>query len=607
MHVLIPLLLAPLCLDTPPAGKPTFGPPAPPSTDAQRVEEPAYLEGQVIVRFDAPTTILAAVEQLAQLPVVVDELLTPQLDLFLVLLPEELGVPEAIDLLEKTPGVRYAVPDHFVALRDTTPNDPKFGQQWPHQNTGQTGGVVDADIDAPAAWDLGTGSTDYVIAIVDGGGQHDHVDLVTNRWRNAAELTGSNGVDDDGNGYVDDKYGWNAYNNNGNIPSDSHGTHVAGIAGASGDNGIGVAGVNWTTNLMYVAGASGNTSTVLKAYTYVLTQRQLFISSGGTQGANVVSANSSFGIDYANCNSPSYQPWNDMYNTMGAAGILNAAATINANQNVDSIGDVPTGCSSDWLITVTNTDKNDNKSYAGYGATTIDLGAPGESVLSTVPNNNYTWYSGTSMATPHVTGAVAFLHSVASPAFQSFFQTTPDLAALTLKEILLQNVDVIPSMNGKTVSDGRLNLEQAALAISQWTGSCATATYCQTSPNSAGPGAVISSLGSTSYTARDFTLKVDQAVPGSMGLFFYGTGETLTPIGDGFLCVAGATARLNPAPPSCDSTTPPSSPCPPHSSPSAPCDSWRSFRCSPWPARSRTSARPGSRTCRSASAPPSGP
>jgi hypothetical protein len=471
----------------------------------------------------------------------------PQLDLYLVLLPEALSVPEAIALLEATPGVRYAVPDHHVAERQTTPNDPQFNQQYGLRNTGQSGGTVDADVDGPEAWDLGTDSTDYVIAIVDGGAQHDHVDLVANRWQNAAEVSGSNGVDDDGNGYVDDKYGWNAYSNNGNVPSSSHGTHVAGIAGARGNNGTGIAGVNWMCKLMHVAGSSGTTSTVIAAYGYVLTQRQRYISSGGTQGANVVSVNSSFGIDYANCNSGTYQPWNDMYNLMGASGILNAAATINANQNVDVIGDVPTGCSSPWLISVTNTDRNDNRSSAGYGATTIDLGAPGTSIQSTVPTNSYASYSGTSMATPHVTGAVAFLHSVASPAFKSFFQSSPDQAALTLKDILLQNVDVVPSLNNTTVSDGRLNLFKAATAISQWGGSCVTSTYCQTSPNSVGPGALMSSSGSTSLAAADFSLRVDQAVPGTMGLFFYGSVQTLTPIGNGYLCATGITARLNPA------------------------------------------------------------
>jgi len=510
--------------------------------------EPGYVDGQLIVRFEQPTTITAAAELLEGLPFVVDRALMPKIDIYLVLIGDSTSVPQAAARLEALPGVRYAVPDALVEARQTFPNDPQFNQQWGMHNTGQNGGLPDADIDAPEAWDLGTGSRDYVVAIVDGGAQHAHVDLLANRWENDAEVNGQSGVDDDGNGYVDDRYGWNAYNNNGNIPSDSHGTHVAGIAGARGNNATGVAGVNWDCEIMHVAGASSSTSTVLAAYNYVLTQRDLWVATGGTVGANVVSANSSFGIDYANCNSPQYQPWNDAYNLMGASGILNAAATINANVNVDVVGDVPTGCTSPWLIAVTNTDRYDNKAYAGYGAVMIDLGAPGTSIRSTVPNNSYADYSGTSMATPHVTGAVSFLHSVASQAFKDFFVASPDLAALELKDILLANVDVIPSLDGITVSDGRLNLHGAALAISSW--GDGTSNYCRTSPNSVGPGALISSTGSTSIAANDFTLIANGGVPLQIGLFYYGSTQIEVPFGDGFRCVGGSIARLNPPQPS---------------------------------------------------------
>ncbi len=509
--------------------------------------QPQYPDAQLIVRFDAPIDILAAASLLEDTPFVVDRELMPALGLYLVLLPETIGVPEARQQLEALAGVRYAVPDAYVTRRETVPNDSNFGQQYSMRNTGQSGGTPDADIDATEAWDLGTGSNDYVIAIVDGGAQTNHTDLLANRWENAAEVNGSNGVDDDGNGYVDDKYGWNAYSNNASIPADYHGTHVAGIAGARGNNNAGVAGVNWTCKLMAVAGASGTTSTVVAAYNYVLTQRDLYISSGGTSGANVVSVNSSFGIDFADCNSGTYQAWNDMYDLMGASGILNAAATINSNQNVDVIGDVPTGCSSDWLISVTNTDRNDNRAFAGYGALQIDLGAPGTDIRSTVPTNGYGELTGTSMATPHVTGAVAFLHSVASPSFKSFFQSSPGAAALELKAIMLANVDVIPSLQGQTVSDGRLNLFKAASAISAW-GGCVggTSTYCQASPNSYGLGAKIWGSGSTSLANNDFGLVVVAAVPNEPGLFYYGPNQISAPFGDGFRCVGGTLFRLNP-------------------------------------------------------------
>lgn len=507
--------------------------------------QPAYAEGQLIVRFEHPTTIEEAQGLLADLPYVVERPLIPLLDLYLVLIEDTTALSEAIEQLESLTAVRYAVPDMRVERRQSTPDDPQFPQQWGLRNTDQSGGVPGADIKAVDAWALGTGSSEFVIAIVDGGGQHAHNDLLVNRWENSAEINGTNGVDDDGNGYIDDRYGWNAYNNNGSIPNDSHGTHVAGIAGAVTNNTNGVAGVNWQCKLMYVAGASGWTSTVLTAYNYVLTQRQLWISTSGAVGANVVAANSSFGIDYANCNASQYQPWNDAYNLMGSFGILNAAATINSHVNVDAAGDVPTGCNSPWLISVTNTTRTDSKASAGYGVVTIDLGAPGTSIRSTVPNHSYDTYSGTSMATPHVTGAVAFLHSVASQQFRDYFASSPSQAALELKDIILDNVDVIPSLANITVSGGRLNLHAAAVAISKW-GDPGT-SFCQSSINSAGTSALISSSGSASVTANDLVLHVTGAVAMQMGLFYYGSSQIQVAFGDGFRCVGGTTARFNPA------------------------------------------------------------
>ena len=183
--------------------------------------------------------------------------------------------------------------NHFVSRRNATaatPDDPQFGNQWALNNTGQSGGTPDADIDAPEAWDITTGGLtadgdEIVIAVIDGGVDLNHEDL--NFWKNNAETPG-NGVDDDGNGYIDDFDGWNAYDSNGNIPSDNHGTHVAGIAAAIGNNGIGVSGVNWGAKVMPVAGASNLESTVIEAYGYVLEMRTRYNETGGDGGAFVV-------------------------------------------------------------------------------------------------------------------------------------------------------------------------------------------------------------------------------------------------------------------------------------------------------------------------------
>jgi len=442
-----------------------------------------FAEGQILVRFGEKVADAAdAAMWLADPRLEPARELAPSLGIWLVGLKEGLSVPEALAALEGNRALRWAQADHLVSERQTFPNDPQWSSQWDLHNTGQSGGTVDADIDAPEAWDLGTGGTDsdgdaLVVAVVDGGMELTHSNLAPRLWVNTAEAGGSAGVDDDGNGYVDDINGWDAYAGDGSIPSNGHGTHVAGTVGARGNDASQVTGVNWDVRLMAVAASSGTTSIVVAGYNYVLTQKTRWLQTGGASGANVVATNSSFGVDLANCASGSYPAWNDMYNAMGAVGILSACATANANYNVDVQGDVPTGCSSDWMISVTNTTNTDAKNgSAGYGATTIDLGAPGTSVLSTYTGNSTSTLTGTSMATPHVAGAVGFLHSVASPGFTALMNADPAQAALELKQIILDTVDPKPSLQGITVSGGRLNLHSAALAVSTYGGGVLSGT-----------------------------------------------------------------------------------------------------------------------------------
>ena len=372
--------------------------------------------------------------------------------------PEVVDQQYMLDWLYKQPEVLLAQNNYYLELRSTIPNDANFDQQWHHHNTGQTGGTEDADIDSDLAWDITTGGTtasghDIVIALIESGNL-DHQDLTENRWYNTNEIP-DNGVDDDGNGYVDDYNGWNPVQGNDNYGTGGHGTNCLGMMGAKGNNELNVVGANWDVKLMVIGGYNINTdANAILAYQYPLDMRTLWNNSGGSQGAFVVATSSSWGIDGEDQNN--HPVWCNFYTTLGEAGILNVGATTNANLNVDTAGDMPTGCDSPYMVGVGRTDHNDN-SEGGYGVSTINFGAPGINVVTTSGTNGITTTTGTSFACPLTAGVIGLAYSIPCSDFMNTVIENPQGGADLVLEALMDGTDYKSQLANKFVTGGRLN------------------------------------------------------------------------------------------------------------------------------------------------------
>jgi subtilisin family serine protease len=221
--------------------------------------------------------------------------------------------------------------------------------------------------------------------------------------------------------------------------------------------------MNWSVKMLFISGIQ-NESDIIEGYAYATALREEYTNSNGARGAFVVAANLSAGID--NGLPADHQLWCDQYESMGEAGILGVCATTNANANVDSSGDMPTTCSSEYLVAVTNTGMDDNKLlFAGYGATHIDLGAPGTTTLTTSISNDYDDFIGTSAASPHVTGALGVMYAVACEDLISLAGSDPAALARQMKALLLTSIDPVSSLVPITASGGRLNVGKAVGAI----------------------------------------------------------------------------------------------------------------------------------------------
>jgi len=362
-----------------------------------------------------------------------------------VQLPENADIDKAIAAYAAMPGVAYAEPNyqvHALAL----PNDALIDGLWGMNNTGQSGGTPNADINAPEAWEFTTGSPDVIVGVIDTGVDYTHEDLATNIWTNLSEYHGTAGVDDDGNGIVDDIHGARWTNGDGNVTSgdpmdgNGHGTHCSGTIGAVGNNGTGVAGVNWSVSIMGLKflddSGSGYEADAIAALEYAI-----------DKGAHLTS-NSWGGGAYS-------QGLVDAIVAAGAANqLMIAAAGNDYGNNNDENPMYPASYTPDNIIAVAASDHNDAVAYfSNVGPTTVDLAAPGVNILSTVPGNGYDGsYSGTSMATPHVAGVAALLLS-----------RNPGAPYQEVKRWILENVTPLPQWEGVVLTGGRLNAAEALL------------------------------------------------------------------------------------------------------------------------------------------------
>lgn len=368
----------------------------------------------------------------------------------------------------RQPAVLAAQFNRFVAHR-AIPNDAQFPQQWQYRNVGQAGGNEGADFNILSAWDVTTGGVTangdtVVVCAIDNGIDTDHPDLVPNLWVNRDEIPG-NGIDDDNNGYIDDYNGFSTVTDDNNIEGGPHGTSVAGIMAARGNNNLGVTGMSWNVKVMVVRNDFfASESEVLQAYSYALEARMDYAASNGTEGAFVVVTNASWGIDGGR---PENSPvWCNLYDLLGEQGIISVGATTNTNTNVDEDGDLPTTCPSEYLIGVTNLNGLDEKVInAGFGATHIDLGAYGQQVFTTRNNATYGNFCCTSAAAPAVAGAIGLLYSAPSAAFGSLLNADPSAAALFIKDIVLDNVKPIPNLAGNSVTGGGLDVGASMAAL----------------------------------------------------------------------------------------------------------------------------------------------
>ena len=453
------------------------------ASQARRASVPAaksrpFVPGQILVRFRGESKAAEAERALASLDAAGGRSLPVRFErargleivrgLRLARVAES-ETEAALAALRARADVLYAEPN-YVRRKFAMPNDPEYPRQWAHRGNTQFGGAEGPDIDSEKAWDITRGDRSVVVGVVDEGVDINHQDLRANVWTNPGEVAG-NGADDDGNGYVDDVHGWDFYGDDASVydgqPSesslepfdmtDAHGTHVAGIVGAAGNNGVGVAGVNWQVSLLPLKVLGGFSespapSSVLmtvRAYAYAKALRDLHVSSGGAQGANVRVLNNSYGGVGRS------QAELDAIAALNGSGILFVAAAGNESNYNEQVPVYPANYDLPNLISVAATDRTDVLAFfSNKGRTTVHMSAPGKDILSTTPFNTYAAAEGTSMAAPHVSGAAALLCA-----------KRPDISVARMRDALLLSGEFTNFLGFNTVTGRRLNAHLALQSL----------------------------------------------------------------------------------------------------------------------------------------------
>ncbi len=413
------------------------------------MEKGIYKERELLVKFKSGTVTTSSVRAHQAVGASFEKRFTLVPGLEHVKLPQELSVRDAIVQYMSDPDVEYAEPNYLLRPASRRPDDTYFGQQWSLENLGAfANGTPGADIQATDAWEIHTGDTGMIIAVLDTGIQYNHPDLVGNIWTNSGETSCTDGVDNDGNGYTDDCSGYDFLNND-NDPMDDigHGTHVAGTVGAWGNNGSGVCGVMWRVRLMALKAccdANGffTTDAIVQGIGYA-----------ASKGAKVI--NASFG------GTVFQQTILNAISLANNAGVLFVAAAGNEGQNNDLTPHYPSSYDRGNIIAVAATDQNDRRAaFSNYGPNSVDVAAPGVYIFSTIPTDaSYgilDFMPGTSMATPHVSGLAGLLWSYYT-----------DFNLSQIRSLILNYAENLDTLNGWINTGGRINAYRALSSLAK--------------------------------------------------------------------------------------------------------------------------------------------